>query len=143
MEIGCDLVVVNELDPILARDRLLQLVFTPEELALAAGVTGSRRREFLAGRFCAKEAVAKLLGTGFLRGVWWRDIEVGRSRCGRPHIVLHRGACLAARRRAIGPISVTVTHKSCLVIAVAIAPRRGGARRRGKVRVFERSEAIA
>jgi holo-[acyl-carrier protein] synthase len=75
-------------------DRFLRRVFTEEEIAYC-----TRRRNpvpHLAGRFAAKEACMKALGTGHSRGVLWKDIEVVR-RGGPPQLRLHGGA---ARRAA-------------------------------------------
>src|SRR6187431_1184192 len=70
-------------------DRFLHRVFTEGEIAYC-----TRRRNpapHLAGRFAAKEAAMKALGTGHSRGVLWRDIEVIR-RGGPPQLQFHGGA---------------------------------------------------
>src|SRR5262249_16641731 len=77
--------------------RLGERVFTAGEVAYC--LERARYAESFAARFAAKEAVMKALGTGYGRGVWWRDIEVVRT-SGRPRIVLHGGA--QQRASAIG-----------------------------------------
>ena len=69
----------------------LERVYTPAEISFCAG-----RVERLATRFAAKEAVAKMLGTGF-RGLGWREIEVLSSPHGEPHFLLHHRARDRAR----------------------------------------------
>src|SRR5687768_9591754 len=56
--------------------------------------TADKRRaiEHLAGRFAAKEAILKVLGTGWRHGIAWTDAEVVREPSGRPRVVLH-GKC--------------------------------------------------
>lgn len=95
-------------------DRFVQRVFTEGEIAYCR-----RRRNpapHFAGRFAAKEATMKALGTGHTRGVIWRDIEVVR-RGGPPQLQLHGAA--AGRFRSLGAHSslLTITHSETLAIA--------------------------
>jgi holo-[acyl-carrier protein] synthase len=95
-------------------DRFLRRVFTEGEIAYC-----TRRRDpvpHLAGRFAAKEAAMKALGTGQSRGVLWKDIEVVRAG-GAPQLRLHGGA--ARRAEALGARStlVTITHAQTVAIA--------------------------
>src|SRR6476660_6334701 len=84
-------------------ERFLRRVFTEGEIAYC-----TRRRNpvpHLAGRFAAKEAAMKALGTGHSRGVLWKDIEVVRL-SGPPQLRLHGGA----RRSYAGSILVVDHH---------------------------------
>jgi holo-[acyl-carrier protein] synthase len=95
-------------------DRFLRRVFTDGEIAYAM-----RRRVpaiHFAGRFAAKEAAMKALGTGHSRGVLWRDVEVVR-RGGPPQLALHGGA--ARHFEAIGGRRslLTITHSETLALA--------------------------
>ena len=95
-------------------DRFLRRVFTDGEIAYC-----TRRRDpvpHLAGRFAAKEAAMKALGTGHSRGVFWTGIEVVR-RGGPPRLQFHGGA--AARMTALGATGslLTLTHSKDLAIA--------------------------
>jgi holo-[acyl-carrier protein] synthase len=95
-------------------DRFIRRIFTEGEIAYC-----TRRREpaiHFAGRFAAKEATMKALGTGHSRGVLWRDIEVVR-RGGPPQLQLHGGA--GRRFAAIGGKSslLTITHSETLALA--------------------------
>ncbi len=80
-------------------ERFLTRVFTDVERARSE--RRQRRVESYAKRFAAKEACAKALGTGFRRGVYWRDIGVVNARSGRPDLQLTGGA--AARLASITP----------------------------------------
>ena len=95
-------------------DRFVHRIFTDDEVLYC------RRRRVpaihFAGRFAAKEAAMKALGTGHSHGVLWRDVEVVR-RGGPPQLQLHGGA--ARRFAAIGGRSslVTITHSESLALA--------------------------
>jgi len=95
-------------------ERFLKRIFTDGEIAYC-----SRRRVpaiHFAGRFAAKEAAMKALGTGHSRGVLWRDVEVVR-RGGPPHLKFHGGA--ARRLAEMGGQStlLTITHSDDLALA--------------------------
>jgi holo-[acyl-carrier protein] synthase len=95
-------------------ERFLHRVFTEQEMAYC-----TRRKVpaiHFAGRFAAKEAAMKALGTGHSHGVLWRDVEVVRLG-GPPQLQLHGGA--ARRFAAIGGRStlVTITHSDTLALA--------------------------
>jgi holo-[acyl-carrier protein] synthase len=95
-------------------DRFLQRVFTEGEIAYC-----TRRRNpapHLAGRFAAKEAAMKALGTGHSRGVLWRDIEVVRL-SGPPQLRLHGGAAARADRMHVRSSLLTITHSEALAMA--------------------------
>jgi holo-[acyl-carrier protein] synthase len=95
-------------------DRFLQRVFTDGEIAYC-----TRRRNpvpHLAGRFAAKEAAMKALGTGHSRGVLWKDIEVVRAG-GPPQLRLHGGAARQAERLHVRSSLLTITHSDALAMA--------------------------
>jgi len=95
-------------------DRFLRRVFTDGEIAYC-----TRRRNpvpHLAGRFAAKEATMKALGTGHSRGVLWKDIEVVRL-FGPPQLRLHGGAAVRADRMRVRSSLLTITHSDALAMA--------------------------
>jgi holo-[acyl-carrier protein] synthase len=95
-------------------DRFLQRVFTEGEIAYC-----TRRRDpasHLAGRFAAKEACMKALGTGHSCGVLWKDIEVARDG-GPPQLRLHGGAERRATAMKVQKSLLTITHSDALAIA--------------------------
>jgi holo-[acyl-carrier protein] synthase len=95
-------------------ERFMRRVFTDGEIEYCT------RRRFaaphFAGRWAAKEAAMKALGTGHGRGVLWKDIEVVR-RGGPPRLQLHGGAAQHAARLGVTRILVTITHCQTLAIA--------------------------
>ncbi len=126
-----DVVEVGRVAGVLRRrgDRFLRRVFTANERCLLglveqdpAGI-GPLASQRVAGRFAAKEAVFKALGTG-LRAGRWQDVEVGRDPFGRPVVVLGGRLAETASRRGVAAIHVSITHTRAYAAAVAVA---GGA----------------
>jgi holo-[acyl-carrier protein] synthase len=114
--LGLDATDIGRITDTIARygDRFLRRIFTDDEVAYC-----TRRRVpaiHFAGRFAAKEAAMKALGTGHSHGVLWRDVEVVR-RGGPPQLRWHGGA--ARRFSAIGGRSalLTITHSDALAMA--------------------------
>jgi holo-[acyl-carrier protein] synthase len=101
-------------------ERFMNRIFTDGEIAYC-----QRRREpaiHFAGRFAAKEAAMKALGTGHSQNVLWRDVEVVR-RGGPPQLQFHGGA--ARRFAAMGAQSslLTITHSETLALAQVLILR--------------------
>ena len=91
--------------------------FTDGEIAYC-----TRRRDpvpHLAGRFAAKEAAMKALGTGHSRGVLWKDVEVVRHG-GPPQLRLHGGAARRAEAMGMTKSLLTITHSESLALAQVI-----------------------
>jgi holo-[acyl-carrier protein] synthase len=114
--IGMDATDLPRIADVLQRygDRFLRRVFTDGEIAYC-----TRRRNpvpHLAGRFAAKEAAMKALGTGHSRGVLWKDIEVVRV-SGPPQLQLHGTAARLAARLRVRRSLVTITHSEALAVA--------------------------
>jgi holo-[acyl-carrier protein] synthase len=117
---GVDLIEISRVWTAKVRhgERFLQRVFTARELAQCQG-----RAESLAGRFAAKEAAAKALGTGLCRdGIGWTDIEIGRDEAsGAPTLYLHGAAAARAQRLGWTSWSVSLSHDRERVIAFVVA----------------------
>jgi holo-[acyl-carrier protein] synthase len=90
--LGSDLIDIRRIEQTLARfgDRFLDRVFTPLERQKSD--RRANRAASYARRFAAKEACAKALGTGFRRGVFWRDLGVINLPSGKPTMKLTGGA---------------------------------------------------
>ena len=90
--LGNDIIDIRRIEKTIERygDRFLGRVFTDTERKKSEARAG--RGASYAKRFAAKEACAKALGTGFRRGVFWRDMGVVNLRSGRPTMVLTGGA---------------------------------------------------
>ena len=113
---GVDIVEIWRIGEAVARwgDRFFNRIYTPGELAYARG-----RLPQLAGRFAAKEAVMKALGTG-VRGVGWREIEVVRKPGQAPTVVLHGRARARAEQMRMGEISISISHSRDYAVVVAV-----------------------
>jgi holo-[acyl-carrier protein] synthase len=121
---GIDLCGVQRIRRMLADhgERFLDRTFTPAEVAYA------RRRkkgfeETLAGRFAAKEAVMKALGTGWRGGVEFKGIEILNEPSGKLYVVLHGATAERAQSLGITAWHITITHTEDLAMASAIAER--------------------
>lgn len=119
LRLGVDLVRLDRLDALVGRPWFTRYVFAEPELRDAEVLRGSRRLEFLAGRFAVKEAVLKVLGTGLFEAVVPRDILLRRAPSGRPAVELTASAQQAACRVGMASLTASITHGDGLVVAVA------------------------
>lgn len=118
--LGVDIAEIDRIAAaIVRRGRpFLERVFTPAEIAYCE--RHRHRFERYAGRFAAKEAAMKALGTGWTRGVRWRDIEVMRQPGGRPTLLLHGPTRQHAERLGVQHISISITHTGNTAFAEVI-----------------------
>ncbi len=122
--VGTDIVEVVRIGQMIERhgEIFLTRVYTDDEIRYC-----QRRKEYtqhFAGRWAAKEAVMKTLGTGWSRGVGWRDIEICSSRSGAPSIVLRGAAREIAEQAGICDILISISHCRTFATATAIAVGR-------------------
>ena len=130
--LGSDLIDIRRIERTLERfgDRFIERIFTEGER-----VKSERRRnrvESYAKRFAAKEACSKALGTGFRKGVFWRDMGVINLPGGKPTMALTGGAALRlAEMLPAGmeaQIDITLTDEPPIAQAMVIisaVPARG------------------
>ncbi len=118
---GIDLVDFPRIEEMVNRHdkRFLDRVFTASEQAYAQ--ENRNGVEKLAGRFAAKEAVLKLLGTGWRGKIAWTDIEVINAPTGQPEVKLSGEVEKIAEKLGITQISVSITHTANFAIASAVA----------------------
>ena len=116
LRVGVDIVELARIDAAVRRwgDRFLGRVYTAQELAFSRG-----RIPQLAGRFAAKEAVMKALGTGN-RGVGWREVEVVRQPGRAPEVQLHGRAVAVTRRQGIAALALSISHSRDYAVATVI-----------------------
>ena len=114
---GIDLTEIDRLQSLIQRfgDRFLNRIFTPRELAEVGHNPAS-----LAGRFAAKEAVSKALGTG-IGPVAWKEIEVPRGPEREPVLHLHGAAAQLARELGLNTWSLSLSHTQMHAIAMVVA----------------------
>ncbi len=118
---GIDLVDCPRIEKMVADhgERFLERVFTDKERAYAEGKKNTVEK--YAGRFAAKEAILKLMGTGWRGKIAWTDIEVVNNPSGQPEIKLSGEVEKIAARLKIKHISVSITHTANFAIASAVA----------------------
>ncbi len=123
---GIDLVDFPRLETMIQRhgERFLNRVFTEREQADADAVRN--RIEKLAGRFAAKEAVLKLIGTGWRGKIAWTDIEIVNSPTGQPVVKTSGEVRRIADEAGIEQITLSITHTANFAIASAVAVAEAG-----------------
>ncbi|HVP11018.1 MAG TPA: holo-ACP synthase [Phycisphaerae bacterium] len=117
---GIDLVECDRIERIWRQhpERFLARILTPAERAYC-----ERKKNplpHIAGRFAAKEAVLKVLGTGWRGQIAWTDIEVLNDLAGQPHVTLAGYTWEVADRLGIKKILISITHTEKHAAASAI-----------------------
>jgi len=123
---GIDLVDCPRIEEMVKQhgERFVNRIFTAAEQAYAEA--NKDRIEKLAGRFAAKEAVLKLMGTGWRGKIAWTDIEVINNPAGQPEVTLDGEVKKLAEKLGIEHISVSITHTANFAIASAVALAKKG-----------------
>jgi len=117
---GVDIAEVERIRAAIERhgEAFLKRVYTADERAYCEGFRNKYER--YAGRFAAKEAGMKALGTGWRRGVRWVDFEVMRELSGRPTIRLDGEAKKIADGMGVKRIALSITHTESQALAQVI-----------------------
>jgi holo-[acyl-carrier protein] synthase len=107
---GIDIAEVGRVKAAIERhgEAFLRRVYTPRERAYCDKFKNKYER--YAGRFAAKEAAMKALGTGWSRGVRWVDVEVVRQSGGRPTVLLAGEAAKVASALGVERVALSITH---------------------------------
>ena len=117
---GIDVAEVSRIREVMEaqKERFLHRVYTENEIHYCEQFKNKYER--YAGRFAAKEAAMKALGTGWSRGVRWVDVEIVRQRGGRPTISLKGEAKKIADAMGVKNIALSITHTADQAIAHVI-----------------------
>src|ERR1700720_2497711 len=117
---GVDLAEVGRIEKAIERhgEPFLRRVYTAREREYCERFKNKYER--YAGRFAAKEAAMKALGTGWRRGVRWVDLEVVREQSGRPTMALAGEAAKIAGQLGVKHISLSITHTEAEALAQVI-----------------------
>lgn len=116
--VGVDIVEIRRIKEALDRnDNFIDKLFDKTEIEYLK--TRNLRPEYVAGRFAAKEAVAKALGTGF-RGFNFKDIVIDRTALGKPVVVLKGKAKLMAQKQGGRRFHISISHGEDNAIAYAV-----------------------
>jgi holo-[acyl-carrier protein] synthase len=121
---GIDIVETQRIRKLIEQhgQHFLDRVFTPAEQAYCQANT-KRCIEHYAGRFAAKEAVLKVLGTGWRGGIAWTDIEIVKDPSGQPKVVLSGECARIAKELGISRWHVSLSHIETHATASAIGMR--------------------
>lgn len=118
--LGVDIAEVGRVKAAIERhgETFLRRLYTPAEREYCERFKNKYER--FAGRFAAKEAAMKALGTGWSRGVRWVDVEVVRQRGGRPTVKLHGEAGKIADGLGVKNIALSISHTADQAFAQVI-----------------------
>jgi holo-[acyl-carrier protein] synthase len=103
----------------------LNRVYTPREVRYCQA--RKYATEHFAGRWAAKEAIMKCLGTGWRKGLCWTDMEIRNNQQGKPHVVLRGAARDRAQHLGIADVLISISHCRAYAMAHALAVRIDGA----------------
>jgi len=119
--IGTDIIECLRIAKMIERhgEIFLTRVYTPHEIDYCTARKAATQH--YAGRFAAKEAVLKALGTGWTRGIQWRDIEVRNEMGGKPLIHLSGAAAELCQKNDIAEVLVSISHCRTHATAYAMA----------------------
>ncbi|MBT3379122.1 MAG: holo-ACP synthase [Lentisphaerae bacterium] len=124
--LGIDVIEVARMQRTIERygEKFLDHVFSSDEQEDAP--KGAGKPSYYAGRWAAKEAVAKALGTGIGKDCGWTDVRVRRDELGKPRIELTGAAAKTSERLEAENIHISISHERHLACASAVieaAPR--------------------
>jgi len=121
MECGVDIIEIDRIKQSIERqgDKFLNKIYTSNEIEYCNS-KGVQAYASLAARFAAKEAVAKLLQTGFDGNVHWKEIEVINNKDGAPQIILYGDTKRLAEEKGISYIKVSLSHSRETAISMVI-----------------------
>lgn len=117
---GVDLVETARIQRAIERhgERFVQRLCTPQEIAYCDKF--KNRAERYAARFAAKEAVFKALGSGWGKGVRWRDVEVSHQPSGKPELALTGRAQELAEQLGVARMQISISHADRYAMAQVV-----------------------
>ncbi|MDR2754809.1 MAG: holo-ACP synthase [Planctomycetaceae bacterium] len=119
--IGTDIIECERVERMVRRhgSHFVDRVFTKREVQYCTDRKSSDQH--FAGRWAAKESVLKALGTGWISGIAWTDVEVLNESGGTPRVHLHGGAAQIAQEKQISEIQISISHCKSHAVAFAVA----------------------
>ena len=118
---GFDLTALPRIKALLEKheERFLARILTADELSCLPAEP-ARRVAYTAGRWAAKEAAVKALGSGFSAGIGFHDVEVVTLEGGRPELRLHGRAAELATQKGVTALHVSISHERDMAGAIVI-----------------------
>jgi holo-[acyl-carrier protein] synthase len=122
MEVGIDFTLESSLSKIVKNRKYMDFLFTEREISSADRLAPGKQGEYYASRFCAKEAAAKALGTGFISkdNIKWKDIEIIGEKGSNPRIELHNNGKSRLKKMGYKNIKLSFSHKDNYVVAIVM-----------------------
>ena len=119
--LGTDIVEIVRIGEMIERhgELFLERVYTEKEVAYCQKRASSYQH--FAGRWAAKEAVLKALGTGWAKGISWRDIEVVTTHSGQPRVLVHGAVLELSEQAGITGYLLSISHCRSHATATAVA----------------------
>ncbi|USG68322.1 holo-ACP synthase [Brevibacillus ruminantium] len=120
--IGTDIVEITRIHTLVKRQpQLLNRIFTESEREQMAGKGEVRLAEYVAGRFAAKEAGAKALGTGIGKTVGFHDMQIISTPSGKPEMTISEAACQRLGRNAEHlRVHLSISHSKEYAVAQVV-----------------------
>ncbi|SFQ47123.1 holo-[acyl-carrier protein] synthase [Desemzia incerta] len=113
--IGLDITEISRIEKAYTRKNTFSdRVLTDKESAIFSQLTGKRQMEFLAGRYAAKEAYSKAVGTGIGK-LGFKDIEILPDKLGKP---------VVTKSTFDGNVFLSITHTDSIAAAQVVLERR-------------------
>lgn len=121
MDCGTDIIEIYRIKDAIDKngDAFLNKVYTKGEIEYCESKKNNKYQHY-AGRFAAKEAASKVLGTGFTGNFDWKDIEVLNNEFGKPSINLYRGAKELFKQTGYEKMSVSISHSKEYATSIVI-----------------------
>jgi holo-[acyl-carrier protein] synthase len=123
---GIDIVEVERIKKQLqdSGERFYSYLFTPDEIAYCIEPTNLQvQSQRFGGRFAAKEAFFKAIGTGWRDGLSWKDVEVKNDDLGKPYIVLANKALGIIEKESVTNIQVSISHGKEVAASIVLLER--------------------
>ena len=119
--IGTDIVKVSRIKKLIINKKFLKRLFNKDEIKKCS--KSKNTSSCYAKRFAAKEAAAKALGTGFRKGVFWKDLEINNFPSGEPTVIFHGKSKQHLNRMISGAkqnVKLTITDEYPYAQAIVI-----------------------
>lgn len=113
--VGCDIIEISRICKAIRNPLFVERLFTPEEIS--RGLQYRQPASYFAGRFAAKEALSKALGTGIGSKLSWKSMEILNDKRGKPYVVWHGGV---KERYAIVHSHLSISHSKSTAVAYAL-----------------------
>ena len=121
MRTGIDITRIKRFKKFLKNEKFLNKVFTEKEIEhILQNKTEIGKLERIAGKFCAKEAILKALGTGIGNGIKLKEIEILSDENLRPKVFLYSNAKQKFAVLKLNEIDISISHDAGMAIAICV-----------------------